>query len=1191
MLPFQRLRREGVAAVLFGLLLFAACGGAEDTPGLTGFDGPTGSGGAKPGSPCDEGQVQECSLTLGQHGNVLSCYHGTQTCEAGVWQECSNGTLEEQAAPAYLTQPGVRAFALSDPVDCSDNPCDPFCETYAEEPDEPFVPEKEDPKYTWEEGSLADFPGGLVKKGLQEPCQTGFDCQFDMQCVAPDSGECSHGMCETGAALEEDCNDCAALVIAADDTCGPSLPNDVSGCSHDPCVTGKGLSITCNSCVKKICKTAGLESCCTTSPTNNSNWTQACVNAVATTCGNTCGCATGEQSYGGSCYYYENTDKNWNNGRDGCTSYKTGWNLVTINNNGENNFVSGLKNSSNASVAKNIGFRRSASGTTYPCGNSTAVPGANRWCWNSDTGASLGYHNTGSGGSTLPFTSPWATSEPATGTSGDVCAYMGASTTKWTGETSSNCGSNSTSQKRDSVCEGPGSVMQNGVLDVHEWDATCVSLAESVCDMKCNDDDPTDTTGSCVPWYPGETDDSCPGVDLSVGIPCDGKIPVCNHGNVTAKASTAAPITLMHFPANSQQFPTCTIDPHPQQTTCKVTEDIPAGECVTVDGDLCTLDNGTLNPLNGNREIMVNPYGAKINTTEFGAIYECSCQDNWSLYSNSADSCSEPVCGGGSTAAAQVRVPVDIIIVIDNSPSMDDDIAAVQQRLNTDLAAVLAASDLDYRVIIVSRFGDESTAVTGSPNSAANICISAPLGANACTNPANETLVLNPPFYHYSAEIESWDAWCQLLYGFNHADEIGVTDNGASGSGTARTWTSKAPTGWQAWLRPEAFKHFLVITDDDADCTDYGYDFDDSLLDSNGNTCEPAANSSEFSSGKQHNCHKTSDQTITTTQAAAGTTAAQKFDTALLALSPDQFGTSSERNYMWHSIVNIRANTAGSTLPWQPTDAIQTKACTANNTTIVGLGTGYQALSKLTGGLRYPICQNSTFNAIFNAIAQEVIQTAEASCEFELGDTSNVDIDAAKVAWTNSSDVSTSLTQVASAAACGTSKTRWYYDDPSDPTTLTLCPSTCSEVQADDSAQVWLEFGCPKAPSETTMNEVYQAECDSDETPQWAFLFYDTTIPTGSDATVTFEVRAAKSEADLANETFVSAAKATVSAQDCAKGAPVAGKCPVDLYTLLGSLDAKEEFLELQVTVTPGSDDSTPSVKNWEITYSCPPGE
>lgn len=1166
------------------MLLFAACGSAEDAPGLTGLEG-TGSGGAKPGSPCDEGAVQACSLTLGRHGSVLSCYHGTQACKDGVWQECAGGTLTEKAAPTYLAGRGVRQLALGDPVDCTDNPCDPFCETYAEQPDQPFEPEDDNPKYTWEEGSLADFPGGLVKKGLQEPCQTGFDCQFNMRCVAPDSGSCTHGVCETGEALESECNDCAELVIAADETCGPGLPSDVSGCSHDPCETGKGLSKTCNSCVQKICDSPGLSDCCKTNG-NNTNWTQACVDAVASVCGNTCGCAAGEQAWDGKCYYYENDDKNWNDSATSCSNRGTGWNLVTINSSDENTFVSNLTSSSNANVAKNIGFRRSnTNNSSNPCGHSNAVKGSTRWCWNNTSDAtSVGYYNRVTpDASTVPFYS-WSVSEPG---SSDVCAYMPANANTWTGLSSTNCSSTSSNQKRDSVCEGPPGTMQVGVSQVHEWDAGCVALAEEVCDMKCNADDPTDTSGSCVPWYPGETDDTCPGVDLAVGVPCDGMIPVCNHGNVTAKA----PIKLMHFPANSQQFPTCTVSSHPQQVTCEVTEDIPPGECVTVDGDLCWLSGGTLKPLSGNREIMVNPDGDLIDTDEFGPIAECSCQDNWSLYSNSADTCGEPTCGGGNTSAAQVKVPVDIVIVIDNSPSMDDDIEAVQERLNDDLAAILEESNLDYRVIIVSRFGDESTAISSSPGSAANICIGAPLGANSCNNPNNETLVLNPPFYHFSAEIESWDAWCQLLYSFNHSDEVGVTDGNVSGTGTSRPWTPLAPNGWQEWLREDAFKHFLVITDDDADCSDYGYDFDDSAVDANGNGCEPPANASQFNSGKRHDCHKLSDQTVSSTNVAAGNTAAAKFDAALLALSPEHFGTTTERNYMWHSIVNIRANTSGSTLPWQPTDAIQTKMCTANNTSIVGAGTGYQALSRLTGGLRYPICQNSTFDAIFNAIAEEVIKTAEASCQFELGDTSNVDVDAATVSWTNSSDVSTPLTQVASLAGCGTSKTRWYYDNPSDPATLTLCPSTCAEVQADSAAQVWLEFGCPKIPSVTTMTEVYQAECESDETPQWAFLFYDTTIPNGSNATVTFEVRVAESEADLEYETFVPAATATVAAQDCDKGEPVAGTCPVDLYSLLGNLDAKEEFLELQVTVTPGSDYSTPSVHNWELTYSCPPGE
>jgi len=36
----------------------------------------------------------------------------------------------------------------------------------------------------------------------------------------------------------------------------------------------------------------------------------------------------------------------------------------------------------------------------------------------------------------------------------------------------------------------------------------------------------------------------------------------------------------------------------------------------------------------------------------------------------------------------------------------------------------------------------------------------------------------------------------------------------------------------------------------------------------------------------------------------------------------------------------------------------------------------------------------------------------------------------------------------------------WYYDDPVDPTTITLCPDTCTDVQGDEMAQLAIALGC-----------------------------------------------------------------------------------------------------------------------------------
>ncbi len=64
-------------------------------------------------------------------------------------------------------------------------------------------------------------------------------------------------------------------------------------------------------------------------------------------------------------------------------------------------------------------------------------------------------------------------------------------------------------------------------------------------------------------------------------------------------------------------------------------------------------------------------------------------------------------------------VPVDIIITIDNSGSMTQEAAEVQANINN-FAAILAASGLDYRVVLIS----EPTGDTG-------VCVPAPLGSGA----------------------------------------------------------------------------------------------------------------------------------------------------------------------------------------------------------------------------------------------------------------------------------------------------------------------------------------------------------------------------------------------------------------------------------------------------------------------------
>jgi len=101
-----------------------------------------------------------------------------------------------------------------------------------------------------------------------------------------------------------------------------------------------------------------------------------------------------------------------------------------------------------------------------------------------------------------------------------------------------------------------------------------------------------------------------------------------------------------------------------------------------------------------------------------------------------------------------------------------------------------------------------------------------------------------------------------------------------------------APTGWSAWLRPAAQKVFLEITDD---------------------------NSTQMSS--------------------------TDFDKALLALSPENFGTAAHRKYTFHSIIGIGEKPVA-TAAWLATEAIQNSPCTGNGDTVENPGVVYQELSR-----------------------------------------------------------------------------------------------------------------------------------------------------------------------------------------------------------------------------------------------------
>lgn len=134
--------------------------------------------------------------------------------------------------------------------------------------------------------------------------------------------------------------------------------------------------------------------------------------------------------------------------------------------------------------------------------------------------------------------------------------------------------------------------------------------------------------------------------------------------------------------------------------------------------------------------------------------------------------------------------PLDIVFVIDNSGSMTEEIEAVQRNINRDFADIIAASGLDWRIILVSRHGRAAYSQS--------ICISSPLSGTSCS-PVPSVPALTSRFFHYDVEVGSHNSFDILVNTAKTVDRNGF-----------------APNGWTQWLRPDAHVAFVAITDDES---------------------------------------------------------------------------------------------------------------------------------------------------------------------------------------------------------------------------------------------------------------------------------------------------------------------------------------------------------------------------------------
>jgi len=96
--------------------------------------------------------------------------------------------------------------------------------------------------------------------------------------------------------------------------------------------------------------------------------------------------------------------------------------------------------------------------------------------------------------------------------------------------------------------------------------------------------------------------------------------------------------------------------------------------------------------------------------------------------------------------------------------------------------------------------------------------------------------------------------------------------------------------------------------------------------------------------------------------------------------------------------------------------------------------------------------------------AMQEIRGAALPCNYDIPPSTGggrADPEKVNVDFTGSDGMTaTPLYKAADASACASTPDGWYYDDPTAPTSIVLCPDTCTRVSGDVSGSVGIVLGC-----------------------------------------------------------------------------------------------------------------------------------
>ena len=126
-------------------------------------------------------------------------------------------------------------------------------------------------------------------------------------------------------------------------------------------------------------------------------------------------------------------------------------------------------------------------------------------------------------------------------------------------------------------------------------------------------------------------------------------------------------------------------------------------------------------------------------------------------------------------------------------------------------------------------------------------------------------------------------------------------------------------------------------------------------------------------------------------------------------------------------------------------------------------GTIWQEVIDKTGGVHGDLCSQN-FQPIFDDLATAIILgAAELPCQWDIPDPpmdEELDPSKVNVVYTDGDSMEETIYKVAGESDCDPVTGGWYYDDDVNPTSISLCPASCTKAQGDPDGKIDILFGC-----------------------------------------------------------------------------------------------------------------------------------